>query len=311
MRSTTTSFPQLLDFVLPKELEAGEPPEERGLARDGVKLMVSHFTTDRITHTRFYEMYRYLLPGDVLVLNTSGTLNAALRVTRADGTRLRLHLSTHIGEDQWTVELRLPGRQGTTPFLEAVPGEVLRLARGGTATLLRPYIGDRPALPEATASRLWVAELSLREDWLPYLERYGVAHSLWLCYPGLAVRLLSDGLRDRARQRRDAVRGPRLYGYHHQAIASGCPSRAAAPAYGSGQPGRSRTAVRGVFPRASRNGAAGQRDPRGGQRVSPWARPSCARWRRSAMTPVCRTRAKDGPIWSLRRSVACVWWMAC
>ena len=29
-----------LDFVLPPELEAGEPPEARGLARDEVRLMV-------------------------------------------------------------------------------------------------------------------------------------------------------------------------------------------------------------------------------------------------------------------------------
>jgi S-adenosylmethionine:tRNA ribosyltransferase-isomerase len=185
MRTATTSFPQPMDFGLPRKLEAGEPPEERGLARDDVKLMVSHFTTDRITHTRFNEIHRHLLPGDVLVLNTSGTLNAALRVTRADGTRLELHLSTHIGEDQWTVELRLPGRKGTIPFLEAVPGEILRLPRGATATLLRPYSGDRSDLPEVTAHRLWVAELSLTEPWLGYLERngfpirYGYVHRAW------------------------------------------------------------------------------------------------------------------------------------
>jgi S-adenosylmethionine:tRNA ribosyltransferase-isomerase len=174
-----------MDFVLPRELEASEPPEERGLTRDGVKLMVSHFTTDRVTHTRFYEIYRHLLPGDVLVLNTSGTLNAALMVTRTDGTRLDLHLSTHLREDQWSVELRLPGRQGTTPYLAAVPGEILRLPRGATATLLRPYTGDLPALPEVKP-RLWVAELSLPDPWLSYLERngfpirYGYMHQAWL-----------------------------------------------------------------------------------------------------------------------------------
>src|SRR4051812_3809236 len=75
-----------LEFVLPPELEAGEPPEARGLARDEVRLMISYCADDRVVHTRFRSLAEALVPGDLLVINTSGTLNAALEATRADGT---------------------------------------------------------------------------------------------------------------------------------------------------------------------------------------------------------------------------------
>ena len=39
-----------LDFDLPANLEAGEPPEARGLGRDEVRLMVSRRSDDSIEH---------------------------------------------------------------------------------------------------------------------------------------------------------------------------------------------------------------------------------------------------------------------
>src|SRR6476646_6535784 len=83
-----------LDFVLPPELEASVPPEARGLARDDVRLLVSRRAGDRVTHARFRDLDRLLEPGDLAVVNTSGTLAAALPATRADGQALELHLST-------------------------------------------------------------------------------------------------------------------------------------------------------------------------------------------------------------------------
>ncbi|HKO24997.1 MAG TPA: S-adenosylmethionine:tRNA ribosyltransferase-isomerase, partial [Chloroflexota bacterium] len=56
----------ILDFDLPPSLEAGEPPEARGLASDEVRLMVSHYRDDRVLHTRFRELPAFLLAGDVL-----------------------------------------------------------------------------------------------------------------------------------------------------------------------------------------------------------------------------------------------------
>ena len=73
-----------LDFELPADLEAREPPEARGLARDQVRLMVSHLDDDSIEHLRFVDLPDVLQPGDLLVANDSATLPAALTATRRD-----------------------------------------------------------------------------------------------------------------------------------------------------------------------------------------------------------------------------------
>ncbi|HEU5097615.1 MAG TPA: S-adenosylmethionine:tRNA ribosyltransferase-isomerase [Roseiflexaceae bacterium] len=161
-----------LDFVLPPELEAGEPPEARGLARDEVRLMVSYCSDDRVVHTRFRELPEFLAPGDLLVINTSGTLNAALVATRADGTPLELHVSTRLPAGVWLVEVRRPEGTASVPFPGAVAGEMLSLPGGASATLHAPYQGGESP-PQAGAVRLWIATLSLRENLEIYLERYG------------------------------------------------------------------------------------------------------------------------------------------
>ena len=66
----------LADFTLPPELEAHDPPEARGLARDGVRLLVSRTSSGELSHHRFRRLPGLLLPGDLLVVNTSGTLPA-------------------------------------------------------------------------------------------------------------------------------------------------------------------------------------------------------------------------------------------
>ena len=43
----------ITDFALPAELEAHDPPEARGLARDGVRLLVSRTAAGEISHHRF------------------------------------------------------------------------------------------------------------------------------------------------------------------------------------------------------------------------------------------------------------------
>jgi S-adenosylmethionine:tRNA ribosyltransferase-isomerase len=158
-----------LDFTLPPALEAAEPPEARGLARDDVRLLVSHVGENRVEHARFRDLPRYLQPGDALVLNTSGTRPAALRARRTDGTTLELHLSTHLPVGEWTAEPRLPGRTGSSRFTSVIPGETLALPAGASATLHAPY-GDRaPGEPP----RLWLATLSLPAPLDAYLARHG------------------------------------------------------------------------------------------------------------------------------------------
>ena len=79
---------RLIDaLALPPRLEAAEPPEARGLKRDEVRLLVSHVETGSLAPSRFSELPRWLSPGDLLVVNTSGTLKAAVAARTADDER--------------------------------------------------------------------------------------------------------------------------------------------------------------------------------------------------------------------------------
>ena len=185
-RAALTALPTL-DFALPPELEASEPPEARGLARDDVRLMVSYRASDRIVHTRFADLGAFLAPGDTLVINTSGTMAAALPARRTTGQALELRLSTHLPNGLWTVELRQPGAPTTDhapdngllagpaagPFREDVTGETLALPAGGAATLLAPYAPADAQSPTHGPIRLWLAELRLPLPTQTYLAQYG------------------------------------------------------------------------------------------------------------------------------------------
>jgi S-adenosylmethionine:tRNA ribosyltransferase-isomerase len=152
-----------LAFELPPRLEAHEPPEARGLARDKVRLLVAHRSTGEIEHARFRDLPRFLYPGDLLVVNTSATLPAALAAARADGTMLALHLSSPAPEaspDLWIAELRA----GAAPFRQALTGQRFSLPAGGSALTVAPY---------AAGGRLWLVRLELSEPVEPYLMSHG------------------------------------------------------------------------------------------------------------------------------------------
>jgi S-adenosylmethionine:tRNA ribosyltransferase-isomerase len=148
-----------LEFELPEDLEAHEPPEARGLARDGVRLMVSHLGGNTIDDLRFVDLPEVLRPGDLLVANDSATVPAALTATRSDGDPLTLHVSTRLPADLWVVEPR---------HVAVSAGEALTLPGGATATLLVPYADSR---------RLWVAVINT--DVCQLLQEYGRA----IAYP--------------------------------------------------------------------------------------------------------------------------------
>ena len=92
----------ILDFTLPAELEAHDPPEARGLARDGVRLLVSRRATEEVSHRAFRDLPGLLLPGDLVVVNDTGTLPAQVRAGRG----LAVHFSTALPDGAWLVELR-------------------------------------------------------------------------------------------------------------------------------------------------------------------------------------------------------------
>lgn len=160
-----------LQFELPPELEASAPPEARQIARDDVRLLVSQVADNRMEHVRFRDLPRALRAGDVLVINTSATVPAALHARRADGSSLELHLSTHLPADLWVVEVRTPGPAASTPFRAGQAGETLTLPGGATATLLAPYSRDRTQ--PMVAPRLWLATVQVPGPLLQYLDEHG------------------------------------------------------------------------------------------------------------------------------------------
>lgn len=164
-------LPPMLDFTLPPELEAAEPPEARGLARDEVRLMLSYRADDRVQHTQFRSLPDFLEAGDVVVINTSGTLNAALHAQGADGAVYELHLSTRLPADVWIVEVRRPVGDTHEPFYSAQAGMKLMLPGSGQATLLTPYNAQERQQPGHT--RLWLATLDLPDEIHSYLSEYG------------------------------------------------------------------------------------------------------------------------------------------
>jgi S-adenosylmethionine:tRNA ribosyltransferase-isomerase len=158
-----------LEFALPAALEAHAPPEARGLARDEVRLLVSHLSHDEIEHARFTDLATFLRRGDLLVVNASATINAALSVRRSSGEAAILHLSQRLPSGLWSVELRRPDAPGTRPLLDASLGESLALPEGGMARLVAPYGAPR----DDGGVRLWVATLELPGALHAYLDRVG------------------------------------------------------------------------------------------------------------------------------------------
>jgi S-adenosylmethionine:tRNA ribosyltransferase-isomerase len=140
-------------------------PHEAAPRAGAARLLVA--SEAGLSHASFADLPDLLRPGDLLVVNDSATLPAALPA----GGRLRLHLSTPLppvgtepwpddGFERWVVELR----DGTERFGGGEAGEHIALPGGGDAELLARYLGG---------DRLWVARLRLPEPLLEYLARHG------------------------------------------------------------------------------------------------------------------------------------------
>jgi S-adenosylmethionine:tRNA ribosyltransferase-isomerase len=123
------------DFDRPRELEATAPPELRGVERDRVRLLVTG--PAGTTHRSFRALPELLEPGDLLVVNESGTLPASLPAQGDAGTIL-LNICTEYGGGVWLAEPRWNVRSpGPIPL---APGA--RLSAGGvTFHAIGPFPG--------------------------------------------------------------------------------------------------------------------------------------------------------------------------
>ena len=194
-RRAAPGFVDALDFALPEELVAREPPEARGLARDGVRLLVSDPDSDDVRHATARDLPDFLESGDVLVVNASATINAALDGWRSErdgnGELVAVHLSSPVpGSDddhRWVIELRRLTSEGTRPLLDAHAGERVRLRGGGSLTLRVPF-GERTSGMPNGSVRLWEADLAGQGGVMAYAEefgapiRYGYVPERWPLY---------------------------------------------------------------------------------------------------------------------------------
>ena len=153
-----------LAFELAPDLEAHEPPEARGLPRDGVRMLVARREDDSIEHRTFSDLPDLLAPGDVVVINVSATIPAAVPARRRGGEAVRVHFATrapHLDDDWRVVEIR--SVDGSRP-LRLGAGESLTLRGGGTLELVAPY---------ASGERLMLARFCCALLVDEYLEAHG------------------------------------------------------------------------------------------------------------------------------------------
>jgi S-adenosylmethionine:tRNA ribosyltransferase-isomerase len=163
----------LRSFRIPLGGAAGTPVElldhggELGSnARADVHLMVAKRSTSDVSHHRFAELGDALDAGDLLVVNTSAVVPAALDARGTDGSALRLHLSTQQPGGFWVIEPRRSAGPGTERYVGTPPAHLV-LPGGGRAELLAPY-------PAGTGLvRLWLARIDVPGDLLAYLRAHG------------------------------------------------------------------------------------------------------------------------------------------
>jgi len=235
-------------FELPQSLEAGTPPEARGLTRDAVRMMVAHRRDGSLVHATFSELPAYLDDGDLVVVNTSGTLAASVPATDAAGRSFSVHLSTALPAGLWTVELRA----GEGPWFGAAAGESFSLPGGGHVVLLTPYASH------ADGVRLWVATVDVPEPLHRYLAvygspiRYGYVQGEWPISMYQNVYVTEPGSAEMPSAGRPFT--PEVI----TRLVPGHRGRADRPAHGGGVAGGVGAAVPGAVPGVAVDGTAGQ-----------------------------------------------------
>jgi S-adenosylmethionine:tRNA ribosyltransferase-isomerase len=122
-------------------------------------LLVSEGAAGRVSHHRFGELPELLRAGDVLVVNTSATMPAAVAVA---GQSVAVHFSTELPSGRWLVEIRADG--GKSIYRDGRVGQRFPLVGGGVVTLLLPF----------SDGRLWESEVdTLGLGVTTYLDSFG------------------------------------------------------------------------------------------------------------------------------------------
>jgi len=143
----------IMEFDLPLQLACPKPTEERNLRRDEVRLLVTT-KAGTIEHTTFNQLPSFLQKGDVLVVNTSATIAAALPVSLPGGRQGKLHISTKLNDRKWLIEIREITGNKTIRWHEGEEEMVFQLPLAAHVTLKHRFYKNEQWL------NLWVAEFN-------------------------------------------------------------------------------------------------------------------------------------------------------
>jgi S-adenosylmethionine:tRNA ribosyltransferase-isomerase len=160
----------LTHFSPADDRTATGPPEERGLARDEVRLLVAA-APRAVSHARFRDLPAHLQPGDVLVVNNSATLAAELDAELAGRGPVVVHLASRLDDGTVVLELR-SAPDAAEPVLDATAGNRVALQAGAVLDLLEAY-PRQGSSPTGEGTRLWRARHAGARPLSQHLLRYG------------------------------------------------------------------------------------------------------------------------------------------
>jgi S-adenosylmethionine:tRNA ribosyltransferase-isomerase len=156
-------------FDDPGSATAPAPPESRGLARDGVRLLVA--SRAGLTHARFGDLPSFLVPGDLVVVNNSATLAAEFDGVLAGRGPVVVHAATELDDGSWVVELRT-APDARRAVLDASPGDRVSLKGLARIELLEPHPATGSS-PTGHGNRLWRARVTGHRSLRNHMLRHG------------------------------------------------------------------------------------------------------------------------------------------
>ena len=156
-------------FAAPGGSVAPAPAEHRGVARDGVRLLVAR--PGDLVHTTFRHLAEHFGAGDVVVVNNSQTVAAAWDARSDVHGPIVVHAVTPLDDGTWVVEMRM-APDAARAVLDGRPGE--RLTSGDLEVVLRTAYPHDGSSPTGAGNRLWRASVAPSPgDLAAYLLRHG------------------------------------------------------------------------------------------------------------------------------------------
>lgn len=127
------------DFDLPEALIAQEPCAER----DKSRLLALSRTTGEIEHARFFDIVRFLRPGDLLVLNDTKVYPCRLLAKKPSGGKAEIFLLSEQGVNRWSALVKGVSGVGKRLRLDSgVEAEITEERADSTWTVLFHGIAD-------------------------------------------------------------------------------------------------------------------------------------------------------------------------